>query len=436
LPAETVVAQPEPVSPSADYRWNAWAFGLDMAWFAIGSSFISGTTVLPSLVASLTDSEVIIGLSSGISSGAWLLPQLFVAGAVAGMAKKKPIVVRFAWASRPIMLLIALALALVGGDAPGWTLAALLGGIFAFYVCDAIVSVPWFDLLGKAIPARRRGRVLGLSQVFGGLAGIGVGIIVRYVLSDRCNIPFAQNYALLYALAGLCFLVSAVTLMFIREPENDSPPQSKPSLREVFASMPGIVAKDRAFVWLMATKTVHGFVVIASAFYVLYGTRYLGFSLADTGLFVSAQVAGSLAAGLLMGIIQDRWGPLVHVRLVMILSATSPLLALLARPLFPALGSGLLYYYALVFFCLGVSFGNIGFPYFNYLLEHAPEDQRPIYLGMLNTLGAVCMVAPPIGGWIVAQVSYEAVFAMAAAFAAVAFLLSQSLPTTRGGSRA
>jgi hypothetical protein len=54
------------------YRRNFICFVLDYVFFGVGMAFVSQTTVLPSFVSQLTDSALLIGLSSTIQTGAWL----------------------------------------------------------------------------------------------------------------------------------------------------------------------------------------------------------------------------------------------------------------------------------------------------------------------------------------------------------------------------
>ena len=426
---ERLAVEEEVLPP--DYAWNARAFALDISMFTVGMNFASATTVIPSLIAKLSDSALVVGLAGALTSGAWLLPQLFVASAIARLPRKRPLVVRTAWLTRPVFLLIALAIGLCGRRWPTVTLGIVLAGITIFYFFDAIVSVPWFDLLGKTIPARRRGRVLGISEILGGLGGIGAGFVVRFILSEDSPWSFPTNYALLFGAAALFFLLSAVGLTLIREPQ--SPPQDKPmpSMREALGLLPRILAQDRPFLRLVIVRILAGFATLAGAFYILYATQELNLSLEATGAFLSAQVVGSLTTGLLMSGLQDRLGPLVHLRVMLAMMSMPPLLALGMGPLYRLWGSGVLYPYLLIYFFLGLSTSSIGWPYFNWILEYADEVRRPFYIGLLNTLGAVTMLAPTLGGWVVSAVSYSAAFALGVAFALLGLLLTLTLPSTR-----
>ena len=402
-----------------------------MGLFHVAMSFFGSTTVLPSFITALGGSEVVVGLAGGLMAGGWLLPQLFVASVVARLPRKKPFIMRGAWLGRPILLLLALVVWLFGRESPGFTLWFTLASVFAFFLVDALVSVPWFDLLAKAIPARRRGRVLGTAQVLGGLGGILAGMVVRFVLGERGPWGFPTNYAVLFAMGATCFLANAVALSGIREPEAPSSSREVPTVREVLISLPRILIRDRPFLRLIVVRLLSGFVTLSSAFYVLHATRDLGLGPEVTGLFISSQVLGSLAAGLLMSTLQDRWGPLTHLRAIIGFSVLSPIIALFAEPVVGASGQGVLFLYLSVFFFLGVYMGSIGWPFFNWILEYAEETRRPLYIGAINTLSALVMLAPALGGWVVKTISYSAAFFAALAFAVSALVLSFYLPSTR-----
>jgi MFS family permease len=415
------------------YRQNTWAFIADMALFQVAMSFVSSTTVLPSFVNALTHSEVVVGLASGITSLSWLLPQLFVASLAARTPHKKPIMVTAAWIGRPLMVLLGLAIYALGDRSPTATLVTVLAGIFIFFVIDAVVSIPWFDLVAVGVPPRRRGRILGIGQVIGGLGGILAGVVVRYVLSDTCKLAFPSNFALLYVLSGLAVVLAAVALSVLHEPKAGAGHGSVPGFREVLRSFPQILLHDRGFQWATVVRMIGGFSGLATAFYVLYGLNKLGFRAEDTGLFISAQVVGALVAGAVMGLVQDRWGPLAHVRTMLLMALVPPALALVAGPVAAAWQPGAWAIYLLLYFFLGLYVGTAGWPFFNWLMEYAPAGKRPLYIGLMNTLAAVPMLAPAMGGVIVRNLSYQAVFWVALAFGLLALSLSGKVPNTRAG---
>jgi len=414
------------------YNRNALAFIADYACFLFAMGFIGTGTVMPALIAMLTPrSEIYVGLLNGLVSGLWLLPQLAIAGAVTRLPYKKPFVVLSAVISRPVMLLTAVVVQFYGRSQPTFALLTILVSFSIFFIGDAIASVPWFDILSRTIPAQRRGRVLGAAQVVGGILGIAAGLGVRFTLGPNGPWAFPTSYAALFVISSLAMVGSTIALICLREPAPSVVDRSVPTAREVLAMLPRILVRDRPFLQLNITRLLYGFGSMASAFYVLYATRHQGFGVETTGLFVSAQVIGALASGLLMGAIQDRLGPLVHMRLTIVLSALPPLLALAAGPLFASLGARVLPLYILLYFFLGLSSGAMSWPFFNWIMEYVAEAWRPLYIGMLNTLGAIIMLAPALGGWIASTLSYNAVFALSLAFACAAILTSLLLLDTR-----
>ncbi len=119
------------------------------------------------------------------------------------------------------------------------------------------------------------------------------------------------------------------------------------------------------------------------------------------------------------------------MRIMMVIALMPPICALLA-----GLGHGrwpqttVPLYMALYFF-FGVAWSSMSWPFFNWMLEYAPDERRPLYIGLTNTLGALTMIAPAIGGLLVRYVSYPAAFVASICFALVAMALSFGLPSTR-----
>ncbi len=79
-------------------------------------------------------------------------------------------------------------------------LLSLYLALLVFYGTDGISSVPWFELVAKAVPPNRRGRLFGTAQIAGGLGGMGVGALVAVILGST-GLGFPVSYALLFLIA-------------------------------------------------------------------------------------------------------------------------------------------------------------------------------------------------------------------------------------------
>ena len=92
-----------------------------------------------------------MGLATGLTSGAWLLPQILVASPLARLDYKKPLMVRAVWASRPLLLVLAFILVRWGITAPGVVLAATFVIMAVLWGLGGVVAVPWYDIMARVV---------------------------------------------------------------------------------------------------------------------------------------------------------------------------------------------------------------------------------------------------------------------------------------------
>jgi MFS family permease len=81
----------------------------------------------------------------------------------------------------------------------------------------------------------------------------------------------------------------------------------------------------------------------------------------------------------------------------------------------------------LVFFVSGAANDGNALAGSTYLLEIAPEDERPSYIGLANTTLGIVTFLPVLGGWLVARIGYGGTFAISLAFALLGLLASARL---------
>lgn len=409
------------------FRHNFIALLIDYIFFGVAYSFLNPNTVLPAFARTLTASEPLVGMVATMMAAGWLLPQLLAAAVIGQKPRKKPYLLRAIYVGRPIYFLLALVIGAGLPRYPGWMLGVFLAGIGLFNVLDGIAALAWFDLMATTVPATRRGRLVGAGQLFGGLAGIGVGALVGVILSHPA-LPYPNNYALLFALAGLALTPSTIALTLIWEPERSAPtstavsPSLRGQLREVWGGWPD-------FRRLVFGRWLIGLLGLAIPFYILHATEVIGLPKAVIGWFVSAQMVGGIVASIGLAWLHERWGPRAAIWAGGIATLISPLLALLIH----LTGGGwLAQLYPLVYFCLGITNNTWMMGMFNYLLEMAPEDRRPLFVGLYNTLGGVLVPVSFLGGVLLRFTSYPFLFAVTALGVAGGLWMSLRLRNTRG----
>jgi len=424
-----------PVDPRPHYRHNFIALVVDFAGFGLGFAFYSPFTVLPAFVSELTASKPLIGLVSTLLMGAWLLPQLIAANYLAGQEREKPYLIISAVIGRSLFFPLAGIVYLFAGRWPALTLIVFYLCLTIFMSCDAMTSVAWFDMWAKMIPPTRRGRVVGFGQVLSGLATIGAAVIVRRVLSPT-GPSFPANYALLFLLAGVAMMISLGALLCLREPPGEAQ-QERTSWREFLPQLGQVLREDRDFRVLTIVRLLAGLGGLASPFYIVYATAGLGMATETIGLFISAQTAGSIAAGLILGYLNERWGSRIVIQVSRLLGLIQPLLALAFAGLHGFLGADMAssytspLAYAPIFLLMGIINGSMMPGFVSYIVDLAPEGNRPLYAGLGNTLSGAVMVVPLLGGWLLEATSYPVLFLATAVGSALSLLFALRLSAVR-----
>jgi MFS family permease len=416
-------------STSNHYRQNFICFVLDYVFFGLGLAFASQTTVLPSFVSQFTDSAPLIGLASTIQTGAWLLPQLIAASYLADKERKKPYLMLPAALGRPVFLLLAGVLFLVGDRAPTLSLGLFFIGLAVFMSTDALAAVAWFDILSKTIPPTRRGRLFGIAQFFSGLLTVGAGAAVNVLLGPQ-GPPFPHNYALLFFLAGLSFFTSLLAISFLREPVKPNQAE-RLSWNAFLPKLLTVLRENRTFSLVTALRLLIGLNGMALPFYIVYATGELRLGIESIGLFLSSQVMGGILAGFVWGYLNERSGSKIVIQCSTVMALASPLLALLMGPIGRLAGASTIYVYALIFLAIGALNSSMMPGFINFVLELAPSGERATYIALTNTLCGVLLVLPFLGGWLLQATSYPVLFAVTAGGVVLGLLLTFRLSEPR-----
>ena len=406
------------------YHHNLAALATDHTSFTASFTFFSPTTVLPTLFRQLTASAPVIGLSSTIFSAGMLLPQLAFARLVTGKPRTKPYMLTGA-SVRVLLPIIAVALWSGITRTPKVAIAFLLGCFTIFAIGDGLCSLSWLDIMARAIPPSRRGRFVTISHIASSLAGVGVGIVLSTILGSN-RVGFPDNYALIFTLSAVAIVPSVIALLSVREP----PPEQTASLETYQRRKRGlrVLFSDRTLVRLVVSRVLINMVSLAVPFYVGHAQDVLRLPAGIIGGFVTAETMGGILAILLLGPLAERSGALIVVQVAGAAAIASPALALVLH----LVGGGWLSRaYPLVYVAYGIvhSVWLLGFA--NYAIEIAPQDMRPAYIGLSNTVMGAMAVAPTVGGWLLEASSYTVLFGLATAVAAVGFLVSLSLPSTQ-----
>lgn len=400
------------------YRSNFLYFMADNLLFTVAISIIGSTTVIPDFIRHLTSSEILIGLSSSLFTVGYTLPQLFVARYIVRYERKKwwfvgpNIPVRF------MILIFAGIVAWLGKDQPGLIL-------LIFFVCytiaafgDGLVGVPWADLAATSLDNRWRARMFGITAAVSGVILLAIAPLVGLVLGD--NGPgFPNNFAILFGAAGVLFALSILPGVFIHELPGGKAVEKLPSFGEFLPELGRVLHKDGPFRAFILLRVLTSLFMMAAPFYIGFATIQLGLSSqVAVPVLLAMQTAGGIAGALLYTWIGAH-NNMLYIRLAMGSAVLLPICALLSA----AVGPLPLYFGFLV---SGLATGgNLLSCYVNWVVSYAHHDQRPVYVGLSNTIAAVVsFIAPFIGGALAQYVGYSPLFVLSLVLSLIALFVS------------
>lgn len=410
--------------------WRAYWFGIaNGVLFNIGTAFVDPFTVLPTLVASLTPSKIAVGLVSGIGNSGWYLPQLLTAGYLQSKPLKRPVYVAGAIGRTVSLLALIPCVHLLGVNSGAALIAFFI--LYGLYSIAGGLSGPAFlDIVAKTVPTVKLGSFFGHRMFWGGIGGIGAGLLVRYILGSRA-LSFPDEYTLLFIVASVVFLPGWIVFTLVHEPPGRVPAVAQPLLRFLLKS-PSTVRANPRFRLLLASSLLSGSVGIAMPFYIVYARQVLEVPVGTVGTYIAVQMAGSVVLVPLWAYLNDRRGPRTLLLAVnaTCLFATAIALGATLLPGATVLGRAAL---MLVFFPLTAVGSGTFMGYTRYLFGIAPEEQRTLYIGIHNTMFAFTTFLPLLGGVILDASSFQVLFTVAVGLAVGTLLVTVRLPRMAPG---
>lgn len=363
--------------------------------FNFAWAFTSGSTVLPLFISKLTSSSILVGLASTLEGVGWALPQLAVAAVTLHQKNQMPLYIKMSFLRGVAFLVLALLVVSSKTVNPSYLLISFFF-LFSIYAFGGGVSgVSFMDVVGKTIPQNKRGSFFGMRMFFGGGLAALAGILIERILRIY---HFPKNFGILFFVAAVIILFALLSFSLVKEPSLMMRPQKR-TFRENLRLGLETFKKDRNLRMLFWARVTIGSYVLGLPFYIIFAKNVLLIPTYIAGLFLSVQMVGYLSSNILWGRLSNNKSNRLVLLLSAICSAIPPLLLL-----FNILTKIPIYLYGAIFFFLGATMSGMDMGYTNYLLEIAPEDKRPIYVGFLNTIVGPTIFLSAVGGLII-QVS-------------------------------
>ncbi len=372
--------------------------------------------VLPTMLASIGAPVSLVALLMPIKQAGSLIPQLAVAGQIRAFRLRK----WFWTAAGGVQALCLLLMAAVAITAPpGLAGAAVVALLLAFSVASGVGSVAFQDVMGKTIPKGRRGRLLSARAAIGGALTLVAGLALN--LERGGSAPMDLFLILLLSAAAL-WAAAAVAFAF-----TDETPGATSGGRSMLAELGSgieLVRESSTYRRYLGARAGLLAAELALPFFALYIAQAAGSGADTLGTLIISVAVASIVSSPIWGALSDRSG-----RLAMVFSGALSALAGICLLGLGGFADGVpLWLYAIPFLLGGIAEAGVRVSRKTYLVDIAPDDDRPLYAAFSNTFAGVIALASGLLGVLGTFAGVGAAISALILFAALGALTATSLP--------
>jgi MFS family permease len=269
-------------------------------------------------------------------------------------------------------------------------------------------------MIVKIIPRERWGLFFGVQSSAANLFASGGAIIAGLVLEKYTSF---DGFTICFLLACAAFVLSFISLSLTREVET-TPVAISTQSHVFWKDMRAIFKRDIHFRWFVAARILAQLGTVGFAFYTVYVVRHYGVDELTAGVLTGLLLVSQTIFNPIMGWLGDRWSHRGVMGLGLVAAAISAAVALWA----PSVG-----WFYLAYALAGVAYVATWTIAMAMTLEFGQEHEKPIYIGLANTLIApTAFLIPLFGGWLADNAGYHATF-LATTIGAVATLFVLSI---------
>jgi len=429
VPAHAPPATPpadlaRPIEPRDETR-NMAAMVSNVILVRTGWVFKTESVIIPAFLDSLAGAGWIRGLLPVLNRIGQSIVPFLLARRLKLLRRKKFALLVSTLAMAAAFLTISAGLTAFGSDPRSWYPIAFLTIYTMFFAATGMNMLAGGTLNGKLIRANRRGRFLALGTMGGTIPAC---VCAWFLLPDW--LAEDAGYAKIFGFTGVLFAVSALAVLWIREPADDySEPRA--SVAAQFHGAWQILRRDRGYRLLVIVGVLFTTSLILLPHYQALGRERLGLEGGNLMLWVVFQNVASGIASVIIGPLADRYGNRLTLRIAMFVCTLVPPLALAISHLPVEVGRSL---YMWVF--VGIGFTPIVFRLTtNYILEIAPEMDHPRYLSIAQMCNAVVILSSPIFGLMIDVTGFGAAFILVTGLMMTGVLLTFRLSEPRDRAR-
>lgn len=345
-----------------------------------------------------------VGLLVPIREAGALLPQLFIAGRIRNMPRRK-----YAWAIGSALQGLcaggmAIAALLLEGAALGWTIISLLT---LLALSRSICSVSYKDVLGKTVGKTRRGTATGSAATVAAAMTIAYAVLIASGLFDKINIVII---GLIFA--ALFWLTAGFLFSTLKETAGATEGGANPV--SVARENLRYLIDDRELRLFIITRSLLVSTALAPPFMLALKAESMQDNISGLGWLLLASSLASLLSSYVWGRLSDR-----SSRKVLLLAGLGGGLSLtLTVMASQADWLNVPWLLPFLLFSLMIAYGGVRLGRSVHLVDIADQDKRAVYTALSNTIIGIILLLTSLFS-IVASLYGEAV--VLAMFALMSF---------------
>ena len=384
---EGEVCQTIPAEACTDVPRNFFLNAANGAATKLGEQLASPSLVLPWLLDTMGAPLFLTGWLVPVRRAMALLPQLVIAGRIRRFEQRK-----WFWAGGGAgfglgFLLMIPAVMLLSPLAAGIAIVLLLG---VASIARGVSSVAYKDVLAKTVPMGRRGTLLATRASVAGVLTLAAGALLRLYVSDASSLT---PYLILLGVAGTLWFVGVGFALAISE-EPGATEGARNPLEEARAGW-HLLQEKAGFRRFILARALLLSVRLAIPFYILYARDLIGGAISGLSIFVIATGLAEVLSSPFWGRFSDR-----DSRAVMVAGGMMSIVVGVGTLALGWLPEG--WQTSLVFgvaiFLIGVGKAGVRLGRKTYLVDGAPEANRPTYVAVTNTLiGTITLASGGLG---------------------------------------
>lgn len=376
-----------PESACKEAPGNFFLNAFNGACTKLAEQIASPSLVLPWLISAMGAPASLSGFLVPLSRGGSLLPQLAISGKIRKFEIRKNFWVVAGVTQSAALLLMALVAMFLSGLIGG---IAILFLLTIFSMASGVGSVSYKDVLAKTIPKGKRGTLLSVRATVGGVLSLGAGYLIYHYVGDGEGTGI---YAILLIAAAILWFIASALFFWIKE-EPGATAGSRTAIKEAKEGWV-LLKRQPRFLRFVIARSLLLSVMLVIPFYSIFAREVTGTEVSGLGLFVITNSLAMVLSSYFWGRFADRSSKLVMASggFVGVIGAAIALSFLIIPDTWQTSLA-----FSSVFFIAGFAHAGIRLGRKTYLVDGAPEKERPLYVAISNTfVGVITVLSAGLG---------------------------------------